>query len=143
LHQKRIENRGWKPPAFIVGHYIALHAAQSWDEADREWIVRATGLEVPGKKDSPHSEIFAVCRCVGFAESADDERIIPEQRKWFIGPYGWLLRDFVALVEPVRCIGGRGLWSFDSRPTELAALRLSYRRSAEGMRHVGTSRKVA
>jgi hypothetical protein len=129
LARKRVENRSWPPPPFMVGQYLALHAAQSWSEDDREWIEWATGLTVPGKADSPHSQIFAVCRLAGFVTDADDVRLVPDQRKWFFGPYGWLLDEFVELVEPVPCKGAQKLWNFAWRPAELDALRASYRKS--------------
>jgi hypothetical protein len=129
---KRIENRSWRPPQFIIGQYLALHAAKSWSEDDREWIEHVTGLSVPRKKESPHSEIFAVCRCAGYAEDALDERVSEGQRMWFFGPYGWLLTHFVGLNEPVPCTGELGLWTFDKRQAELHALRLSYGNSALG-----------
>jgi hypothetical protein len=126
---KLVENRSWKPPAFIIGNYIALHAAKSWSEDDRGWIEQATGLSVPDKADSPHSQIFAVCRVTGYVEDLHDPRLTVNQRMWFFGEYGWLLDDLVELVEPVPCVGGLGLWKFDGRPAELHALRISYQRS--------------
>lgn len=30
---------------------------------------------------------------------------------WFVGPYGWVLSDVVALPEPVPCSGKQGVWS--------------------------------
>jgi hypothetical protein len=126
---KLIENRSWKPPAFIINNYVALHAAQSWNEDDRDWIQHMTGLVVPRKAEHPHSEIFAVCRVVGYVTHPHDERVSINQRMWFFGEYGWLLDDLVKLVEPVPCAGGLGLWKFDERPAELYALRLSYQKS--------------
>lgn len=126
---KLIENRSWPPPPFIVGGYLALHAAKSWDEGDREWIEHMTGLSVPRNRDSPHSQIFAVCRVAGYAENSLDVRVPVNQRMWFFGPYGWLLDEFVELVEPVPCVGAQKLWTFDGRQPELHALRLSYRKS--------------
>ena len=58
-HGKRVENRSWRPSGKLVGCYIALHAAQSFSEEDREFIAMVTGLDVP------HSEIFAVARWNG------------------------------------------------------------------------------
>lgn len=130
---KRVENRDWPPPPFIVGHYLALHAAQSWSEDDREWIAHITGIKVPGRRESPHSEIFAVCRVDGYVTEVLDERLSVNQRKWFFGPYGWLLTDYVQLVEPVKCKGGQKLWRLESRPGVLEAVRDSYRRSASAV----------
>jgi hypothetical protein len=124
---KRVENRSWYPPDYIVGNYIALHAAKSWDEEDREYIADITGLYVPSKKESAHSEIFAVCRVRGYALNPGD--VPANQRQWFFGPYGWLLDDYVQLDEPVPCVGARGLWGFEKKQDELAQLRLIYARS--------------
>jgi hypothetical protein len=126
---KRIENRTWLPPRKLIGHFIALHAAKSWDEDDREFIAETTGLYVPSKAESPHSEIFAVCMLGGFVRHDTDYRLQPEQRKWFFGPYGWLIADFVRLRNPVPCTGAQGLWSFRDKFDVLAQLRKSYAES--------------
>jgi hypothetical protein len=129
---KRIENRSWPPSLFMVECYLALHAAQGYSEDDREWIADRTGLYVPDRSEMPHSEIFAVCRVEGHVERADDKYLKPGQRPWFFGPYGWVLTDFVKLVEPVKCKGGQKLWRLESRPGVLEAVRASYKRSAAG-----------
>lgn len=127
--QKRVENRSWRPPAHLIGCYLALHAAKSWDEGGRYFISRALGVQVPGNAENPHSQIFAVCRLSDYVMTEDDARLSPEQRKWFLGPFVFLLTDFVKLVEPVPCIGAQGLWTFDQRQDELVQLRGIYRRS--------------
>ncbi len=129
--QKRIENRSWKPPQGMIGHYLALHAAKSWSEEDRLWIASRMGLLVPKQSEHPHSQIFAVCRVAGYIESAQDERLKPEQCKWFFGPYGWLLEDLVELKTPVTCTGARLLWGFDGKEDVLEKLRASYREALE------------
>jgi hypothetical protein len=126
-YQKRIENRSWKPPKSLIGHFMALHAAKSWSEDDREFISETMRLDVPGKADSSHSEIFAVCMLGGWIEHDQDFRLEREQRRWFFGPYGWLIAEFVPLVTPVRCSGAQGLWTFSDKPDELKALRESYK----------------
>jgi hypothetical protein len=125
--QKRVENRSWKPPRTILGQYVALHSAKSWSEEDRDFIAEAMGLTVPRKSDFPHSEIFAVCRVMGYATS--ESQLPPLQQVWFFGPYGWLLTNFVKLVRPVPCAGALSLWSFDDKPEVLELLRDSYRDS--------------
>lgn len=109
---KRIENRSWNCPAGIQRRLqIALHAAKSWDEQDREFISKVTGLDCPPKSDHPDSVIFAVCRVERTATQLLG--VLPaEQRVWFFGPYGWILSHFVKLVEPVSCKG-------DSRSLEV------------------------
>jgi hypothetical protein len=129
VEPKRVENRSWPPPTFIVGHYLALHAAQGFHEGDREFIADATGLYVPDRRESPHSEIFAVCRVEGCVTMAMDERLPEGQCPWFFGTFGWLLTDFVKLVEPVKCKGGQKLWTLESKGV-LEDVRESYRASA-------------
>jgi hypothetical protein len=126
---KRVENRTWKPPKSLIGHFLALHAAQSWDEGGREFIAETTGLYVPSKNDSPHSEIFAVCMLGGWIEHDRDFRLEADQRRWFFGPYGWLIADFVRLRNPVPCVGAQGLWSFRNKLNVLAQLRKSHAES--------------
>lgn len=133
---KRLENRSWMPPKRLIGHMLALHAAQSWDEDGREFIAETTGLYVPNKQESPDSEIFAVCMLGGFMRHEQDHRMTPEQRPWFFGPYGWIIAEFVRLKTPVPCKGAQGLWTFDSRQNELVMLRESYAEAREGLRLV-------
>lgn len=128
---KRIENRSWKPPHSIMAHYhIALHAAKSWDEDDREFIQDVTGIAVPPRDQHVHSAIFAVCRVPVYVDinngAFTDSVLEQSQRCWFFGPYGWIIRDFVPLIAPVPCKGARGLWGFGDKPTELAELRRVY-----------------
>jgi hypothetical protein len=134
---KRIENRSWPVPKKLIGHFLALHAAQSWDEDGRDFIVETTGLYVPNRQESPHSEIFAMCMLGGFIRHDQDPRLEDGQHKWFFGPYGWLCAEFVRLKTPVPCKGAQGLWSFDSKPDELAALRRSYAEATEKLKVVG------
>jgi hypothetical protein len=116
--RKRVENRSWRPPDYAYNRYFCLHAAQSWDEDDRELIMDMTGLPVPGKAQTPHSQIFAVCRLLGYVTTADDAKLQPKQRRWFFGPVGWLVDDVRALPEPVHCKGALSLWTV---PAEVEA----------------------
>ena len=124
---KRIENRSWKPARTIVEtHHIALHAAQSWDEHDRDVIELITGIYVPPKDQHLHSAIFAVCRVSDVFEEDEMDKIEPSQQRWFFGPNGWLISDFVRLIAPVACKGAQGLWGFEKKQAELAELRRVY-----------------
>jgi hypothetical protein len=124
--QKRVENRPCKPRLGLIGTFVALHAAKSWDEEDREWIADRTGLYVPPESEHPHGEIFAVCKLIAVIERVHDPRLRPGQRKWFFGPYGFLLDDFVPLITPVKCKGAQGLWGFERKQSELKELRMTY-----------------
>lgn len=49
----------------------------------------------------------------------DDEnslaiRALGEQRRWFFGPIGYVLRDVRALATPVPCRGWQGFWTLEA-----------------------------
>lgn len=44
-----------------------------------------------------------------------------DQRRWFFGPIGYVLRDVHALAKPVRCGGKLGFWTLDTA-TERAVM---------------------
>lgn len=121
---KRVENRSWPPPKNHIGHWIALHSAKSWSEDDR-WFIKQMlgGIYVP---EEPSGNIFALARLVGFVTEITDPRLIgtTDQRRWFFGPYGWLLEEYWE-VSPVttriECPGAQGLWGFD-HPKRAGAL---------------------
>lgn len=51
----------------------------------------------------------------GFLDSnIDVTTLAPEQRRWFFGPIGYVLRDVRALATPVPCRGWQGLWTLDA-----------------------------
>lgn len=127
---KRLENRS-RSLGFVVDIYVALHAAKSWNEYDREFIADTMGIIVPRKHNSPHSEIFAVCRVAGVFPPDKAGDIPSEQRVWYFGPHATLFDEYVQLVRPVSCVGALGLWKFDDKPEVLQALRESYRESIQ------------
>ena len=126
-HGKRVENRSWRPAGKYRGCYIALHSAKSWSDDDREFISKTLNMPVPDKASCPHSQIFAVARWMGEIILPEPEHVrllgldtrdlegpgiplLPDQERWFIGPYGWLLRDYIKLPEPILCGGAQKLW---------------------------------
>lgn len=48
-------------------------------------------------------------------DSEEARAPLPEdQRRWFFGPIGYVLRDVIALPEPVPCRGWQGFWRLDA-----------------------------
>lgn len=144
--QKRVENRDWKPPAALVGCHVALHSAKSWDESAREFIADVLGIEIPGRKDFPHSQIIAVCRLSGFVadltaraslRDPTPDTLSAEQQGWYFGPYGWTLEDLVELPEPVPCKGALGLWRLPDNV--LVEVREQYRKAVERSRNLAAA----
>src|ERR1043165_9086031 len=83
--RKLIENRKWKPPVWMIGEYLALHASMTYSGFYRGWIAERMELPVPCRRESPKSEIFAVCRLIGYTANILDQRITLQQRRWFLG----------------------------------------------------------
>lgn len=117
---KRVENRGWAPR----GHYhmleLALHAGRRYDRS-RFGRRLEHELELPVGAMMPHGAVVGVCRLVCVVRSRD--QVEPEQRRWWVGPCGWIL-DSVRKIEPVTCVGHLGLWTLpeDAEAKVVAAL---------------------
>lgn len=112
---KRVENRTYPIPSWLIGHYVALHAAKKWDAGAYDWLVEESGCPVPPKEDAsahPAGVIYAVATLVRTIEHEQD--CPDDQLFWYMGGYGWLLGDFVA-IEPVLCVGQQGFFPL---PTE-------------------------
>ncbi len=100
---KRVENRDWPPPRWLVGKYIALHAGKTWDENGSHFIMER-GLFPP--HDGPVGAIVGIVR---IARVCGPDDVPPEQTQWAFGPWCWLL-DEVRAIEPVPCRGHQKLW---------------------------------
>lgn len=106
--RKWVENRDWMPKIEMIDQRIALHAAKTFD-VDAVSLFLEYGIDwFPARKDMyPTGAILGVAT---IDRIVTDKRRLPEdQQRWFFGEYGWLLRDVIALPEPVPCRGERGL----------------------------------
>lgn len=123
---KRVENRSWKPPAWLVGQRIAIHAGKTWDPSGARACIETQQLR-PGLSGDMRSEgiigTAVLCGLVtgdGYWELAEGRLPLGWSVKtisdWYIGPVGWLLDDVRALAEPIPCQGRQGLWDV---PAEL------------------------
>lgn len=133
---KLVENRTWRPPAYMKGIWIALHASKSYDESDQAFIAEVMNIrvnDVPTRRDYQHSVVFGVAQWNGVIIKDDpkEERELmstgmpmpADQERWFFGPYGWLLENFTPLPTPVPTMGALGLWRFHEKPQILAAIK--------------------
>lgn len=126
---KHVENRSWMPPIDMIGQTIAIHAAKSWDDKRVYQLTLnkhtqlytpigyliALGFEPPSRKESyAASAIVAIATIDRVVTKADT--LEPDQRRWFFGPFGWVLTDMRRLEQPVPCGGKQGLWTV---PAEL------------------------
>lgn len=113
---KRVENRSWAPPRSMLGQKIALHGGRrksprTYDfQKGAEAVVRI-GKPAPVRyMDVPQVEgVFAVARLARVVRV--DSELPDGDCRWFFGPFGWVLEDYVRLPEPVPCKGALGLWA--------------------------------
>ena len=138
---KPIENRDWRPPASVIGEWIAIHSGKMFDAQAAEWI-RRQGLEVP--ENGGPGGIVCVAHLVGFVEVLDGgERRFPEgergelvrkvvarAERWLFGRYGWCFDEVVTLAEPVPCRGAQKLWRVPGRETAIVRERFVAARRA-------------
>lgn len=106
---KLVENRSWAAPRHVIGERIAIHAGKSLD-AEGYAAVREMELRHPLPEADllVRGAVVAVARLDGV--TGDRSKIPRDQRRWWAGPFGWLLSDVEALVDPVPCRGRQRLW---------------------------------
>lgn len=125
---KRAENRGWTPPASIIGQRIAVHAGAhiggrqgrvaTAEAVDAVLCMAArAGRDAFGRALVPEIETCAtsaiVCTAVVTGWDCDD------RTGWDVpGQCHWRLADVQVLPEPVPCRGAQGLWRV---PADIAA----------------------
>lgn len=102
---KRIENRGWKPPRWIIGERIAIHAGKKFDKDDAFDLMGELELDEP--VDFVQGAVVAVATVRGYVMALREDH---PQFKWLAGPFGWVLDDVIALEKPVECKGALKLW---------------------------------
>lgn len=112
---KTIENRNWKPPGWMTGRYLAIHQGKTYDD-DAHWTIKlaAPGVTTP-EPDECRTGIVAIARLRGYV--TEGPRLAEASKRWFVGKYGWVLSDVVALQRPIPCRGAQGLW-----PLEIALI---------------------
>lgn len=117
---KRVENRSWPPPPAAFQGPIALHAGKRY-EADAFGELGRELDQVVDLDEVYRGGIVGTCRIVDVVRSPDDLPV--GQRRWWVGPVGWVLDD-VRVLEPIPCRGWQGLWTVDEalRLTVLGAL---------------------
>jgi len=97
---KDIENRVWEIPRAHLGTRIAIHAGSNPGSASARARVAESCHQTPVRY--PAQVIVATALLAGCVEGSDSP--------WYIGPYGWLLRDVRRLDTPIACKGALGLW---------------------------------
>lgn len=119
---KRIENRTWKPPDWIVGRRIALHASKALDHDGKRVASELAGFKLSTVVDMPFGAIVATAVVLGWVDEWGhaSHTLLPRHRnsKWFFGPFGWVLDDIQKLSAPIFCSGKLGLWEAPTAVTQ-------------------------
>lgn len=113
FYGKRIENRTWPPPPWILGRRIAIHAGATLDAEAAEEL-RFLG----GEGTMPMVTRAVVATVVVQKYLTTPDRIPADQRRWWSGPFAWILDD-VHRIPPIPCSGKRKLWRL---PPEVEAI---------------------
>jgi len=106
---KRVENRSWAPPRWLIGCDLAIHAGR-FDTGSAAIIYGAWGLPLT-KYQCPQRSIVAVATVTGYCKEGDG---VMDDDPWFVGPYGWLLGNVRALPHPLVMNGAQRLWRVDA-----------------------------
>jgi hypothetical protein len=103
--RKRVENRPWAPKLIKPGERFAIHAGKRWD---RSGAVACAERGFDLRRAEALGGVIGVATLDRVVRSAAD--LPADQRAWFFGPVGWLLRDVLTLPRPVPARGMLGLW---------------------------------
>jgi hypothetical protein len=103
----------------MVGEQIAIHQGNKFD-TDDVWNI-LPDLNPEEKVRGGRKGVVAVARILGAVQKADligmylvsgkfpEDWSWEEQRKWYVGPYGWILGEVIP-VGPFECSGALSLW---------------------------------
>lgn len=125
---KDIENRSWAPPKDVIGTRIAIHAGGARCN-DRSLVHHRDTIRVRAHDarrldfDEPRLAVVAVATVVGATHYRyggnyggrltlrELEYLRINARGWALPDcWNWLLRDVIALPEPVPCKGRQKVW---------------------------------
>lgn len=102
---KRIENRVWKAPTWMIGNELAIHAGMYMDKAFHAELMQGgspAGAMSYATAVFPRGFIIATAILKACVTESEDQ--------WFTGPYGWVLEDVRPLAIPIPIRGHQKLW---------------------------------
>jgi hypothetical protein len=116
---KRIENRTRPFPRKLLHETFALHAGRTYSQGVWNWPLETPP---PRRHECVLGAVVGTARLVQVVDRASE---LPEdQRRWWSGPFGWLLDDVRPLTKPVPCRGRQGFWTLPSDVEEVVRARM-------------------
>jgi hypothetical protein len=122
---KRIENRTWRPPRWLIGCHLALHGGSSpsgkaVEEVDQDlrWILarhRAKAVEAGFPRPTVNDTILCGIQAVAPGIDGVTRGDAPSFAR---GQHGIVLGEPTWLPQPVPARGQQGLWELDSQTLE-------------------------
>lgn len=124
VHLKmNVESRTWTTKRRGT---IAIHATAKKSKHEFDWVEENFGIKI----DPANVDRSAV---VGFADLVDvitAKQVTRETKKWFIGPFGYVLENIILLKDPVPAKGNRKFWRLKGEPLEAALSQLTGKQRA-------------
>lgn len=115
---KRVENRTWHPPQRIFGQMLGIHAGGALDHEVEFFSGRYTDERATPSMIEHAALRFALVGVARVAGSCEGPFVhppkMPDQKRWWVGPVGWLLDSVVAFDEPIPMKGSQGVWRIDA-----------------------------
>lgn len=103
---KRVENRTWKPPDWMIGKQIAIHAGKALD-----------GPYEPGETNTGiRGAVIGVAKIARIVQPNEKKHGLDrtQLREWWDPhQFGWVLKDVWAIETPLFIRGALGLWDFN------------------------------
>lgn len=109
---KRVENRTWDAPRWVIGQIVAIHTSKKPDVSARP----PAGESWPMDHRMHLGAVIAIAKVAGCHHATSCPRH-EEGAPWPLctawsarGQFHWELADVRPLAEPVPCKGALGLW---------------------------------
>lgn len=120
--RKPRETRSWPAPAGLVGHDLAIHAAEKWHKEYDE-VATAAGYSKP-KWSLPYGAVVAVVKvvaCVKTEELGDPSKLVDYEWGDFTpGRWAWCFDD-VRPCTPYHTVGRQGIWTLPEEVVQILA----------------------
>lgn len=120
---KRVENRSWDPPRWMLGAFLAIHAGKTVDRRAVEDLAEEFDAPHLLTRRWPTGAVVAVATLERVARTGAE---LPAEQAltWWNGEdLAWVLSNVVP-IEPVACPGRQGLWELP--PDVLSLVRERY-----------------